>query len=366
MLIIISIAILLGGFFFNSDKKYSVIMLIYMWLLFAFNAMNADYIAYTKIYDHIVKGNIKVISIYEEGYVFLCKLGGNLGMTYQQFMIMVSTIATMLFAVVIKLYSSNRFQNINISLFIIFSYWTMICQYRTYLAILLVLLGLYFLYTYNDRRGIVLFVLFVFLGGLFHRMAFLYILFLPARRWGTKAILFCAIPLTILIPILIRSSAVTDIIAHYVPAYKLSRWILMDDAVARSWLGYIATGVPRVGVPILEMYIFNREGRTEANKEYLEKQKFIVNISIMSLVYVPFELMIKDYERLSRVSLFYFFIFATSYLQEHRVNCRRVPIKAIIIASFLTLYFILFSFSHVAWFSSNLVPILTQNSILGL
>lgn len=362
MLIVISIALLVGAFLFSSSKKYSLLMMIYMWILFALNTLNGDFISYEKIYNHIIYGNKEVISNYEEGFVLICKIGGKLGLNYQEFLIIPATICTILFCVVIRLYANDGYQNIFIALFIIFSYWMMICQYRTYIGILLTLIGLYFLYKYDDFKGYLIFILFVLLGVLFHRMVFLYLIYLPAKKWKTRTLVLF-LPIIAAIVLLIRNPTFSRTIARYVAGYKMVRWLYTDNQ--RSVLAILALLVLRLGVVVFEIYMTYNTNNAKISWSHYDIQQFILNISIISLGFLPLEFMIKDFERLSRIPLILLFIFILNYGKDNDINIHKVPLSVISVGNFLVVYMIFYYISFSGWFEHNLIPILTNNLLLG-
>ena len=120
---------LLLGFALPSNKYVTLIMLVYMWFVFAFNTSNGDYLNYVGIYTRIGNGYLWTISNYEVGYVAICKLSsGVLHLSYADFIILIATISTLLFVIVIKLWTDFQNQNTVISLFIIYTWsykrWT--------------------------------------------------------------------------------------------------------------------------------------------------------------------------------------------------------------------------------------------------
>lgn len=173
-----------------SNKIITGLLLLFMWILFAFNTQNGDYSNYVAIYNGIGNGSAWALAQYEEGYIALCILGYRiLNLDYANFMILVSTITTLLLCLVVRLYSKNMRQNIVYILFMVFLYWMMICQYRSYISFLLTMIGIYFLIERDNWKGNVLFVLFVLLAFTFHRSSIFYLLYLVAKKLDMKKIL---------------------------------------------------------------------------------------------------------------------------------------------------------------------------------
>ena len=361
MLAFVTILIVLLGFFIQSNKKYTLVMLLWMWVLFAFNTLNGDYLSYEKIYSHIAANNTRVAETYEELFVFFCRIGSRqFHWSYQQFIIAIASFSVFLFAIVLKLYCGNNRQNLVISLFMIFLYWMFICQYRTFISLMLVLIGIYFLERINDVRGIVLFLGFILLGVTFHRMAALYVVVLAVKYLERKQLVLL-MPISMMSVLVLRHPALTAFISKYVAGYKMDRWLYADGS--RTVPGIVILILIRVALTLIETYCYEDMVRVDADDRTLKRMDFFLKITIVCLAFLPLEMLQKDYERLARVSLFLSFVFFALFIENYRFDHRHVPLSVILFSGYFGMYLISFYISFNGWFLHNLVPILSYNSL---
>lgn len=364
MVLILSLFVLLCGFIAPCDKKITKIMYAWMWILFAFNTNNADYNAYMRIYKNIVQGKQYTIDTYEKGYVFVCKLCGEiLKLDYKVFVILIALLTMILFAMTITLYCKEINQNIVISLFMIFLYWIYICQYRSYISLLFVLIGIYWLYRKEGTIGNVGFFIFIFLGALFHTSALFFLILFFIKKIDINKI-FYLVPIVVLLGVFLRSNFTTNILAQFIPAYKMQNWLYSDGT--RSVYGVVLTIFSRISLPCLEYYIYKQESCIKnIDTRYIKLQEMIIKCTCLCLMIVPLELLVKDYERISRLSIFFLLIFLAYYTYEHEVTLRKIPLELILMILYLIIYMVTFYISHSAWFGSVLIPVLTENMIFS-
>lgn len=350
----------------SSDKIITGLILLFMWILFAFNTQNGDYSNYIAIYNGIGNGSAWALAQYEEGYIALCILGYRiLKLDYANFMILVATITTLLLCLVVRLYSKNKQQNIVYILFMVFLYWMMICQYRSYISFLLTMIGIYFLIERDDWKGNVLFVLFVLLAFTFHRSSILYLLYLVAKKMDMKRIRWI-IPIACVIVILPRYSFFNNIIARFLPAFKMTNWLYSEGN--RSTIGILLLIAVRILLILIENSLYKAEVKRGADTLILNRGDMLCKMSTISLAFLTLEIYNKNYERLFRIPLMLAFFLFTDYLSTKKIDLRRVPrvpIHYFIFVGYLGLYMAVFYVSFSGWFEHNLIPIFTFNSLLG-
>lgn len=331
--------------------------------MFAFNTLNADYLTYEYIYYRIAANDTRVISTYEELFVLLCQMGNKIfNWNYQQFVIFIATLSIVLFAIVIKIYCKGVRQNLVIALFIVFSYWVFICQYRTYISFLLVLLGLYLLNYFDDWRGTALFLVFIVLASGFHRMAALYIILIAAKYVDIKRLLL-VIPLFMAAVTQIRNPIFYSFISRYVAGYKMDRWLYSDGS--RTLTGVIILVFVRILMVAIEYHCYYKKAQSGGNSDCLKRQRFILTVTIICLAMLPLEVLKKDYERMVRLPLFLSFVFFTNYLEMSKIDRHHLPLNAVVYGGYIGVYFISFYISFYGWFLHNLIPILNNNSLIS-
>lgn len=364
LLITLSIVVILLGLTFPSNKYVTRIMLIYMWFMFAFNTSNADYINYSGIYSRIGSGTAYTIANYEEGFVLLILFCNRiLHLEYPEFIILIATVTTFLFSVVIRLYMKRQNQNIVISLFIITLYWIMICQYRNYIAFLIIMIGLYFYLHRNDKWGTIIYIVTIIGAFLFHRSSILFLLFLLAKHLNIKKCII-SVPLLMLPFVFIRSGWLSNLISRYIVSYKISEFIYNDSN--RTYLGVFLLVAIRLILLLMVVWISkNDDDIKQSDASNNNDNLLIIKIMILSFSFLAMEAFDANYERLFRVPLFLSIILLAHYKGRHEINIRRVSLQYIGLSGFYLLYMVSFYVSNRSWFYSVLIPVLTNNRLLG-
>lgn len=363
MLWIIGFILFFAGLMFPSKKQITILLFGFLWVLFAFNTYNADYIAYEGIYQRIGDGYQWTISHYEVGFVALCKICYRLfGLNYQQFVILMASICTVLLIDVVKRYAKYNRQNTILALFMVFQYWVMICQYRYYVGFLLALIGIDIFLNRDDRTGLVRSIFCILSGALFHYSIALFLIVLLVKKLSVKQT-FLFLPIAVGLFLLLRLGVFNGIISRIVPGFKLERWLYAEGN--RSWAGILLLVVVRLLILGIEHYIYKRESvKVSYDGLYVKRLEQLVKITAICSAFLVFELFNKNYERLFRVPLFLAFVFLTYYKSRNKITLRKVPRSYLMFVGYFGLYMTSFYLSFGGWFVHNLVPLMNNNILL--
>lgn len=370
------------GFVFPSNKIVHVVFLIYIWCLFALNTWNADYLNYQSIYLRIGRGDLWGTTVSEEGFVYFCYFFRHyLGFNYPQFLSFVASLCTVLLAIVVNLYSSRP--NIVLSLFIFYPYWIMICQYRSYIATLLVLLGLYFLFFDENVENIpirrlfvkkqplwkrewfrtFLFVFFVVLGGCFHRIALFFLVFYVVKKISFKSL----IVLTLCASAVFYSfhfPAVANIMRIFISGEKINTWLMSDGT--RTIKGAIFLIVVRCGTILIEYVLWKSYKRSKTvSKKYLNFVELVLKSTILSISFLSLELFVKDYERLARITLFLSYVLFADFVKQRKVTLQKIPISYLSYYGFYLLHTAYYFYAFGGYLGIAFVPAFERNALLG-
>lgn len=133
----------------DKMRSTQLMLLGFMWILFWGNYENADYIGYLSNY-----GIIKYISIWELRYEFLfslmMKLSASIGLTYTQFLSVISFIGLTLVGYTIFKFSNNA--KLVLVLYFVYPFLLDIVQIRTFLSVALVFFSMSILASERDHR----------------------------------------------------------------------------------------------------------------------------------------------------------------------------------------------------------------------
>lgn len=141
--IIITIFLIIGGFFFKKSVSYFWLQIVWMCILIAGNTDNMDFFGNSNIYYTASTDMGSQNNPFTRGYYWLCAIAKNSGMDYITFNGILATILTILIAIIIIKLSRNP--STTASFFMMYPLMSSIIQKRYYLAMALTILGMYVL-----------------------------------------------------------------------------------------------------------------------------------------------------------------------------------------------------------------------------
>ena len=364
------------GFVFPKNRVLTVVMLLFMWALLAYNRDNADYQNYMNIYNNIRDGNLWGTTVDEEGFIYLCRFCSTvLGLDYYQFLVLYSTICTVLFAVMVKLYTENS--NIVIALCMIYSYWCMICQVRSYLATILAMIGLYFLFYHDGKMSWILFFAFVIAGGFFHRTAWFFLPFFVVKITNMKTIVIVTAAASVGF-LSLRVPFVTKLVGLVLSQQKINNWLLDDGN--RSIIGIGMLFFVRGLLIVIELMMFyslsrNKKlslsyfdrflGRKTTGKvEFDAVAERIFKATVLSFAFVALEAFVRDYERLFRIVMLLSYVLFADFTVHKKVTPNKIPVGYVGYYMFFTLFMAYFLYGFVGWIDGALRPAFECNTLL--
>ena len=364
------------GFVFPKNKVLTVVMLLFMWALLAYNRDNADYQNYMNIYNNIRDGNLWGTTVDEEGFIYLCRFCSTvLGLDYYQFLVLYSTICTVLFAVMVKLYTENS--NIVIALFMIYSYWCMICQVRSYLATILAMIGLYFLFYHDGKMSWILFFAFVIAGGFFHRTAWFFLPFFVVKITNMKTIAIVTAAASVGF-LSLRVPFVTKLVGLVLSQQKINNWLLDDGN--RSIIGIGMLFFVRGMLIVIELMMFYSLSRkkklslsyfdrflgkkTTGKVEFDAVAERIFKATVLSFAFVALEAFVRDYERLFRIVMLLSYVLFADFTVHKKVTPNKIPVGYVGYYMFFTLFMAYFLYGFVGWIDGALRPAFECNTLL--
>ena len=334
MLLFVASLLILSSFLFPKSKILTFVWLAYYWMLFAFNTRNADYDAYQSIYWHINVGEEKLTTVTEEGYILLARFSSQvLSLSYQQFLVLVSTICIVLLSIVLHEYS--KLPNGVLSLFLIYPYWVMICQYRSYLSFLLVLIGIACLYKLEGRTSYIAFFLFIILGSLFHRSALLYSYFFVAKKMSIRHLVVTSLLISLSLWAMISSGVLMRLANGLVSERKAIQWLSSESN--RSLVGIWLLLTARALLLYIEYWLLTKiRASSSYDAAYYD---FLFKISVLATCFLILEVNDQNYERLFRPELFIYYCFIIDYLHWH-FNINHMSIGSIPVAHVVAVLFV--------------------------
>lgn len=193
--VLIYIVLIILSFIFRTSKLLSVVILIFMWVLWGWNYDNGDYVAYKTLYENALFD----VGYYEVGYKLLMQVAQINGLDFQQFQILISLIVILLwgrFAFLLS-YTPALFL-VCVSLFFFPLDYVLL---RNTLAFSIVLQGFYCVFA-KRKLALVKYFVFVLCASTIHSTSLFYLLFLIIFKKGffkSHGILLAVIVFSILL-----------------------------------------------------------------------------------------------------------------------------------------------------------------------
>lgn len=276
----------------KDSKVLFLITFLLLWILVTFNYNNADYNMYQRLYN--LYGNSQGFMSSEILFQVFCKIGNFFGMSYRVFRAIYSTITIVLLANSFKHLTKNC--SIVSGLYMIFPFLLDAVQIRHFMAIALVIYGLRFLVTDNNK-DIWKYIVCNILAIGFHYIAIFCLLFVILKFFENKKILIFCIALDLILIILIISGIGVTILSYILPMEKVQAYFITNQYKTSFLIMCIATIIQILTIiyaniisAIWNKKYINNIYEEEENKN-IEKEKKIIDIILkintLSLLLIP-------------------------------------------------------------------------------
>lgn len=159
----------------NIRFSFYILIVIFIWMIFAFNTDNADYIIYKNWYD--ITSVSGLTHRFEIGYSLLMVLGTKLGLSYQEFLMFFSAIG--LFLIAYSIYDYCDSPCVAIILYFVYPFFFDVVQIRNFMAEAIIFFSIRFLKNYSIKN-ILAYISLCLLSMSFHTASIFYLLFILA------------------------------------------------------------------------------------------------------------------------------------------------------------------------------------------
>lgn len=167
--------------FIRKKKIYAIFLIVFLWVLFAFQYGNADYFSYENMYQHFAVYDTSN-SFSNIGYKILCRVFFSFGIKYDQFLVIEATVGLLIIAYVI--FKNCKYPGIVLVLYTIYPYIMDTVQIRNFLAESIILLGISLYINQAEFRGYIHMGICLVIASLIHVSALVYLvlLLIPALK----------------------------------------------------------------------------------------------------------------------------------------------------------------------------------------
>ena len=203
MLYIIGLLMVILGFLLKKSKIITALQTMFLIIIMGGNYENPDYYNYKYMFDNgvelFLKGDTR-----EPIYLLINIIGKKLGLDFQQFYFLLMAIAIIALVKIILIYTERPAPVL--SLFILYPMLESTIQIRTFLATIVLLKGLTYLFDYNKKYSILKYMVYVMAASLFHISFIFYFILVVIRLFKVKSVIvfvqYCFLAVAFIVPLM--------------------------------------------------------------------------------------------------------------------------------------------------------------------
>lgn len=374
----LGIILLYLNLLFALNKKHSkiltILLIIFLWVLFWGNYQNPDYNNYLRSYNEIAFLDAPIInhSGSEFGFRFLMKLGSLFNISYNGFIMIISAMGFMLIYSTVTKFTENL--NYVFLLYFLTPFFLDVVQVRNFLAMAILIFSTRYLF-YEDTKNNIKFLISILLATTIHYSAILYLPMVFINKTDKKKIVKFIVLISIVLSIstLFLDKNILPVIAGL--AYKISnnkkivKWF-----ESRTRYGYILFFAMHfinfLMISITKKYannnLENKDGlqgydKNEINN-YYKFVELVYWINVYAFAFFPFYIIASTFTRLMRnlLLLNYIAFSITSDSFKHG-DYKKILFNLEIFTYVVVLFLI---YIYIPYKDSILIAILKNNFIL--
>ena len=320
-----SVVILLGLSVFSCLKKnriYAILLLAFLFVLLAFQYGNADYFSYENMYTYFA-GRNGTNTFSNIGYKWLCILFFELGLSYDQFLIVEAILGLGIIGYVV--FKNCKLPGLVLVLYLIYPYMMDTVQVRNFLAEAVVLLGISLYINLPALRGYIYMAICLLAASLIHVSALVYLVFLLLPLMKTKHV-----KVLIVFGVLFEC-----VLMAY--AKEIVQLLGMNEHVTSYFDKRISvyTAIFLIFYFSIAYIGLNQMKRINPENEKYARWNLIVNrVNILILPFVPLCFITNDFQRIYRN------VFLLSYIavvnlyetaKQHRVAFPKMKLETVLL-----------------------------------
>lgn len=234
--IVIFIILILCALCAPKSKTVTWMILMFMWIIYALNTWNTDYIAYQNGYENLISLNL--YTHYEPGYTLLSLLCLKLGLPFYGFRMVLATIYVGLTYAAVRFYT--RQTAIALALLMVFPFLSFVSGARAGIASAIVVYSLRYLIS-DQRKSTIKYIIGIMSATLFHYSSIFFFLFIfakkakfvPGKLFKSKKML-ALIPCILVVSFCINYSDITiKILSLITTREKTLQWFSFETTSGR-------------------------------------------------------------------------------------------------------------------------------------
>ena len=304
--------------------------LVFFTLVGGLNSANPDYKVYESLFFDRFPGNY---SVTEPLYVCINKLVHSAGISFQMFFLLQVLVSVLLMNSSIAYFTKNT--DIVWAYYLLFPFAVNIVQIRYMLASSIVIFSLIYLHKYHKSHNICLLVLYVglvLLAGMIHFSTLLFIICAVLELLFKKQ--YNGLVVGVLgAAVIANFRNFSGLISGLIGDRKAANWLYGNESYSIGHIGLVLIMRMMICLTVFLLIYFASSADLNAlKKDYLknimsflkedEKSKWLCNmILFMVITFIPLELFMQQFVRLTRVYLVLLFIlYARTYNKKRTDN----------------------------------------------
>lgn len=365
------ISLILFSFIFRQSKALSVILLLFMWVMFGWSYGNADYLAYYDAYYGVNNGGLSV------GLQFVFSLFSRAGLSYRFFLISFSFLLLLfLFFSIRRLTNNTAF---TLGLYLFFPFCLDVVQIKNFTVVVLLTLGISSLFSMEKkgRKGtinkrilpIAFFCLCIITATLMHYSAVFYLSLLVPYLLSKRKTTYITLLLFILLVVTKNLPFFELFASRFLPNDWVSSRLLQGTNVdivtliVRFIRVFMVAGIAVFNSSILHRSINNRKLGDDSSYRQMFIS-FVEKANIFLIICFPLMLYSQEMYRIQQNFMIINFI-VTSYVLESKYKIsladRLFSFESTIFASVFLFYYVILRYNTMTVF----VPFFENNLLFG-
>lgn len=323
----IYVLLILLGICLPKSRLIAIMILIFMWVIYGFNTLSGDSIAYEYVYE------LNLQDHFEPAFTYLMSTCRRIGLPFTGFRIILATVFVMLTYAAIRNFTNAA--AFALALFMVFPFPAFVSQLRAGLASAIVMYACKYLLT-DVKMNAFKYTVGVIIAIMFHYSSAFYFVFLIVKYsrlnkeifasklfWG---IMTCAMGLSLIF--LYGNSIISIISGFFVDARRLEWFYILKKIEGRpNTVGLITMILVLMGtvfVAILSNKTIKKYKNTWTMIPYARNSEVFLKIGIVLLISIPFLILNSTFHRLVYESLLIFICSATNAVMSRRVLTKSI------------------------------------------
>ena len=363
MTYIISIILIILCFMKKKSKMLFMMVLLWMWILMAFNYTRADYGMYIQLYQKYSTSSI----LYDAEILFqlLCRFGGILKFDYKTFYALYSILPILISGLAIKKTTKNV--SIVAACFLIFPFAIDAAQMRHFLAVSLVTYGATFILVSDKKIDMIKFIICNLIAIGFHYSSAFFLLLIFAKKLNETTIKRLLKVLLVVEVLMISSNKVIPLLGDLIPIRKLnayfvsSRWrIELVDVFVVSFFQIMI-------FPIIYFakHIYNVNCKETSDPNYENNIRIlntVIKFDYIMLFLLPAYFYNMELMRIFRGTLLLNYIGISIAFYHKNIKNNVLVFGDIVGCSLIYCYFLII---HTGTIGTTILDLLKRNTLIG-